>query len=623
MPALSAREAVAPAASGPFARGASTAGSPSGAAEGDDGAGVALGVTRSLTGRRWLWHQGEDRVALGIAQRLGLPEVVGRLLAARGLDLDTAGHFLEPTLRALLPDPSVMADMDRAAERLARAVRAGETVAVFGDYDVDGACSAAILTLLLRGLGCVVHTHVPDRIREGYGPNAPALHALADRGASLIVCVDCGTAAADVLATVHDRADVLVLDHHKAEGVPPVLATVNPNRLDCESGLHGLCAASVAFLAGVATLRSLRRAGHFAGRAEPDLREVLDLVALATVCDVMPLTGLNRALVAQGLRVMARRARVGLAALMEAATVNDVPSANTCGYVLGPRINAGGRVSEADLGLRLLLCDDPVEARALAGALDAVNRKRQDVEAGMLDAAMAAAEAQAGAGHAALLVHGEGWHPGVVGIVASRVKERHNRPSLVGARVDGMVKGSGRSVPGADLGAAVIAARQAGLLLTGGGHPMAAGFSLHERDVERFHAFLNERLAAAAALPRAADVPVEGTVSVPGATVALAEQIARLQPFGNGNPEPVLVLPRARVVRADRIGREGATVRAYVEGEGGGPRLKALLFRARDGALAEALLHPGAPLHLAGHLRAEEWRGAVSAGFMVLDAAEP
>ena len=581
----------------------------------------ALGVARSLTGRRWLWSHGEDRVGLGIAQRLGLPEVVGRLLAARGLDLDSAGHFLEPTLRALLPDPSSLADMDRAADRLARAVRAGETVAVFGDYDVDGACSAAILALLLRDLGCPVHTHVPDRIKEGYGPNAPALMGLAERGASLIVCVDCGTAAPEALAAVRGWADVVVLDHHKAEGVPPVLATVNPNRLDCGSGLHGICAAAVAFLAAVATLRSLRRAGHFAGRAEPDLRDMLDLVALATVCDVMPLTGLNRALVAQGLRVMARRARVGLAALMEAAAVRDVPSAATCGYALGPRINAGGRVSEADLGLRLLLCDDPVEARALAGALDTVNRERQDVEAGMLDAVMAAAAAQAGAGHAALLVHGEGWHPGVVGIVASRVKERYNRPSLVGARLDGVVKGSGRSVPGADLGAAVIAARQAGLLLTGGGHPMAAGFSLRERDVAAFHAFLDERLAAAAALPHAADLPVEGTVAVPGATVGLAEQLARLQPFGNGNPEPVLVLPRVRVVRSDRIGREGATVRAYVEGEGGGPRLKTLLFRARDGALAEALLRPGAPLHLAGHLRAEEWKGTVSTGFVVLDAA--
>ncbi len=583
---------------------------------------AALGVSSSLTGRRWLWRAGEDRVALGIAQRLGLPEIVGRLLAARGVDLDGAADFLQPTLRALMPDPSCLIGMDGAAERLARAVRAGETVGVFGDYDVDGACSAAIMTLVLRALGCRVLTHVPDRLAEGYGPNAPALQSLVARGATLIACVDCGTSAAEPLATVAGRADVLVLDHHQAEGPPPpVFATVNPNRLDCGSGLHGVCAATIAFLTCVATVRALRRAGHFATQAEPDLRELLDLVALATVCDVMPLTGLNRALVAQGLRVMARRARVGVAALLEAASVKDAPTAFSCGFALGPRINAGGRISEADLGLRLLLCEDPVEARARAAQLDAVNRQRQDVEAGILDAALAEAEAQMAAGHAALLIHGPGWHPGVVGIVAGRVKERHNRPACVGALADGIVRGSGRSVPGVDLGAAVIAARQAGLLLTGGGHAMAAGFSLREQDLPAFHAHLDERLADAAALPHAADLAVEGTLAVPGATVELAQHVLRLAPFGAGNPEPVFALPRVRVVRADRIGREGATVRAYVEGEGGGPRLKALLFRAKESALADALLGVRTPLHLAGQLRAEEWNGTVSVGFFVQDAA--
>ena len=468
-------------------------------------------------------------------------------------------------------DPSVLSDMDRAADRLAHAVTTSETVGVFGDYDVDGACSAAIMATVLRSLGCRVLTHVPDRMTEGYGPNAPALLRLVGAGASLIVCVDCGTAAAAALSAVAGQADVLVLDHHAVEGPPPpVWATVNPNRLDCTSGLHGVCAASVAFLACVATLRCLRRAGHFAGRAEPDLRDLLDLVALATVCDVMPLTGLNRALVTGGLRVMSRRRRVGVAALLEAAAVKDTLTAFTCGFALGPRINAAGRISDSSLGLRLLLCEDPVEARALAARLDAVNRERQDVEAGMLDAAHAAAAEQAAAGSAALLVHGAGWHPGVVGIVAGRIKERHNRPTCVGAEADGVVRGSGRSVPGADLGAAVIAARQAGLLLTGGGHAMAAGFSLRHEQAPAFHAFLNERLAHAAALPRAADLPVDASLTVAGATVELAEHLLRLAPFGNGNPEPVFALPRARVVRADRIGREGGTVRAYVEGEGGG-----------------------------------------------------
>jgi len=584
--------------------------------------GPALGIAASLTGRRWLWRDGEDRVGLGIAQRLGLPEIVGRLLAARGVDLDTAAHFLEPTLRALLPDPSLLSDMDRAADRLARAVLASETVGVFGDYDVDGACSAAIIATVLRDLGCRVLTHVPDRLLEGYGPNGPALLQLVQQGAGLIVCVDCGTAAAVALSAVEGHADVVVLDHHATDGPPPpVLATVNPNRLDDASGLGGVCAAAIAFLAAIATLRTLRRAGFFANRAEPDLRDLLDLVALATVCDVMPLRGLNRALVTQGLRVMARRARPGIAALLEAASARDLPTAFTCGFALGPRINAAGRISQADLGLRLLLCGDPVEARALAETLDTTNRQRQAVEAGMLEAALAQAAAQSAAGDAAMLVYAAGWHPGVVGIVAGRIKERHNRPTCVGALVDGLVRGSGRSVPGVDLGAAVMAARQAGLLVTGGGHAMAAGFALHERDVPAFHAFLNDRLAHASALPRVADLAVEGTLAVPGATVDLAQQLARLSPYGNGNEEPVFVLPRAQVVRADRIGKEGATVRAYVQGEGGGPRLKTLLFRAREGALADALLVRGAPLHLAGHLRAEEWNGSVTAGFFIADAA--
>jgi single-stranded-DNA-specific exonuclease len=414
-----------------------------------------------------------------------------------------------------------------------------------------------------------------------------------------------------------------VLDHHKAEGPPPmIVATVNPNRLDCTSGLSSLCAAAVAFLAAVATVRTLRRQGFFATRKEPDLIGLLDLVALATVCDVMPLTGVNRALVCQGLRVMARRARPGVAALMDVAQSRDRPSTGTCSFALGPRINAAGRIAEPDLGLRLLLCEDPVEAASLAATLDALNRQRQDVEAAMLDDALKAAEMQAGQGHATLVVSGPAWHPGVVGIVAGRIKERFNRPACVAGVADDLAKGSGRSVAGIDLGAAVIAARQAGILKTGGGHPMAAGFSLSPARLPDFHAFLDERLAAAAALPTAADLSVEGTLAVLGATMELANQLSRLAPFGAGNEEPMLVLQRARVVRADRVGREGGAIRAFVEGEGGGPRLKALLFRARDGALAETLLGSrGMPLHLAGHLRAEEWNGVTNAGFIIADAS--
>jgi single-stranded-DNA-specific exonuclease len=458
---------------------------------------------------------------------------------------------------------------------------------------------------------------------EGYGPNGPALIELAERGATLIVCVDCGTAAAAELIKVHGRADVVVLDHHKAEDAPPpVLATVNPNRLDCGSGLRHLCAAAVAFMAAVATVRTLRRQGFFAARAEPDLLGLLDLVALATVCDVMPLIGLNRALVAQGLKVMARRARPGVAALLEVAALRETPTAMTCSFGLGPRINAGGRISEADLGLRLLLCEDPVEARTLAATLDAVNRQRQSVEASMLDAALDDAGRQIEAGHPVLLITGAAWHPGVVGIVAGRVKERFNRPACVGGVADATVKGSGRSVPGLDLGAAVIAARQMGILATGGGHAMAAGFTLAAARVAEFHAFLGERLAEAAQLPGAADLPVEATLTVPAATAQLAAELGRLAPFGNGNEEPVLALPYARVARADRVGREANTIRAFVEGEGRQGRLKAMLFRAGDGALAQALLERAAvPLHLAGHLRAESWNGAVEPCFVLRDAA--
>ncbi len=591
-----------------------------------------MGVATSLSGRRWVWRAAPgvaggvdsiERAGLGIAQRLDVSDMVGRLLAGRGIGIDRAADFLDPTLRALMPDPDVLADMPTASARLADAVQNGETVAVFGDYDVDGASSGALMAGYLRDLGCNVLSYVPDRLSEGYGPNAPALRSLAAQGATLIVCVDCGTAAGDALAAVKGIADVVVLDHHKAEGLPPdVVATVNPNRLDCTSGLGMLCAAAIAFLTAVATTRVLRRRGHFGVGREPDMMALLDLVALATVCDVMPLTGLNRAFVTQGLKVMARRERVGINALLDVAATKDRPSAMTLGFALGPRINAAGRISEADMGLRLLLCQDTIEARGIAEALDAVNRQRQAVEAGMLDDALLAAEQQIAAGHAAVLVAGVQWHPGVVGIVAGRIKERFNRPACVAGIADGIAKGSGRSVVGLDLGSAIIAARQHGILATGGGHAMAAGFSLAEDNIPRFHAFLDERLAAARQFPSAADLIVEASVSVPGCTVDLAQQISKLSPFGNGNEEPLLILPRCRIVRADRVGKEGNTIRAFIEGEGGGGRLKGVMFRAREGAVADALLaRDNAPLHIAGQLRAEEWNGSTSASFIIVDVA--
>ena len=581
----------------------------------------ALDITASVTGRRWLWRETDERAGLMLAQRLDVPEILGRLLAARGIGADTAQDFLAPTLRALLPDPSSLRDMELAAARMADAVQRAESIAVFADYDVDGACSGALVTGWLTRLGAHVRHYVPDRLKEGYGPNAPAIAALCDAGATLIICVDCGIAAHDALAAAQGRADVVVLDHHKAEGPPPpVVAAVNPNRLDCDSGQRGLCAAGVAFLALVALHRVLRARGAFAA-GEPDLMGALDLVALATVCDVMPLSGVNRALVTQGLRVLARRGRPGLAALMDVAGTRGEPTAHTLGFGVGTRINAGGRIAEPDLGLRLLLTDDPVEARVMAEKLDAVNRRRQEVEAGVLHHALEQAEAQLSAGRGVVLVAGDGWHPGVVGIVASRIKEKFNRPACVAGVEGGVAKGSGRSITGLDLGAAVIYARAKGLLLTGGGHAMAAGFSLDAARLSEFHALLDERLAGAATLPAASDLVLDGALAVRGADVAMAEQIGRLAPFGPANEEPVFAFPRARVVKADRVGAEGSVIRAFIEGADGG-RLKAVCFRAKEGPLPELLLRSGGmPLHLAGHLRAERWNDTVSAALQVIDAA--
>ncbi len=580
-----------------------------------------LGVEQSLTGRRWVARESEERIAQAIAQQFELPELVGRLLAARGVTMDTAKDFLNPTLRALLPDPSCLMDMDKAAARLADAVEAGACIGVFGDYDVDGACSAALMVSVLRELGCKVLYHVPDRLLEGYGPNPAALRGMVDKGASLIICVDCGTTAHEAFAPVHNMADVIVLDHHKADdATPKIIATVNPNRLDCTSGLKFICAAAVAFIACIALVRTLRGRGFFKARAEPDLMALLDLVALATICDVMPLTGLNRAFVAQGLRVMAKRARPGIAALLEVAKLHEPPSAMNCGFALGPRINASGRIAESDMGVRLLLSDDDATAKEIALRLDEVNRQRQTVEVGILAAAQAQAEDQVAAGHKVILLADAAWHPGVVGIVAGRLKEKFNRPALVAGIAEGVAKGSGRSVPGLDLGGAVIAARQAGLLVTGGGHPMAAGFSFEVANAAAFQEFLDERLGAGA-LPGVADLALDGVLGVTGADAALAQMVARLGPFGNGNEEPLFVLPRVRVVKSERIGKDHATIRAMVAGEAGG-QMKTLLFRAGEGKLAAALgAVGGAPLHLAGYLRAESWNGRVSAGFFVADAA--
>lgn len=578
-----------------------------------------LGIARSLGGRAWRERPGDARTAAAIAQREGLPEIAARVLANRGVTAETAAAFLDPKLRTTLPDPSGLKDMDLAAERLADAAEAGETVAVFADYDVDGATSAALLSRFLGAAGGAATVHVPDRLTEGYGPNEAAFDRFAEAGCRLVLLVDCGTTAFAPLAhAARIGLECVVLDHHLPEArLPEALAVVNPNRMDETGTLGGLAAVGVVFLLAVAANRALRRRGHYRYRPEPDLREWLDLVALGTVADVMELTGLNRTFVARGLEVLARRGNPGIAALLAAAGVERRPGAYHLAFVLGPRINAGGRVGDAGLGARLLASDDAGEARRLAETLERLNGERRQVEAEVLAAALAT-EPEEGAPF--VFAAGEGWHPGVVGIVASRLVERFRRPALVGARENGRIRGSARSVPGVPIGPAVLAARDAGLLEAGGGHDMAAGFTLDTAKRAAFEAFLAERLGAL--VPAAGHAPpldIDAGLSVAGATGGLLEHLAAVGPFGRGNPEPVFALPGVRVRHARIVGRNH--VRADL-GDGGGGRLAAIAFRSAETPLGRALLETDGPaLHVAGTLRADDWRGNGAVQFVISDAA--
>ncbi|MBM3570068.1 MAG: single-stranded-DNA-specific exonuclease RecJ [Alphaproteobacteria bacterium] len=579
-----------------------------------------LGVERSFTGRRWRARLEDERIARAIAQAHDLPDAVARVLAARGVAVEDVPGFLAPTLRAMLPDPSSFKDMDRAAERLARAIRSGEQVAAFGDYDVDGATSTALLSRFFAAVGGRLRPYIPDRIKEGYGPNLPALERLKDEGAKVVVTLDCGVGAHEALAgAARLGLEVIVCDHHVAEpALPPALAVVNPNRLDETVPYRQLAAVGVAFLLLVAVNRSLRAAGHYATRPEPDLMALLDLVALGTVADVVPLTGLNRALVARGLEVLARRENVGLRALAEVARLQESPGTYHLGYVLGPRVNAGGRVGEADLGARLLATDDAEEAAGLALRLERHNAERRAIEAEVERAAIRAVEAAPPGGLA--LAAGEGWHPGVIGVVAGRLKERFDRPALVIALAGGIGKGSARSVPGVDIGAAVLAARQAGLLVNGGGHPMAAGLTVESGRVAALGEFLSARLAAALAgrdLTRG--LGIDAVIAPGGATTELLEMIERAGPYGAGHAEPRFAVAEARLVRADIVGERH--VRCIAAGPDGG-RLKAIAFRALDSELGKALLEARErPVHLAGALRADRFRGEQGVQLTIDDAA--
>ena len=587
----------------------------------DDGGGF-LGVERSLTGRRWRQRLADDRIGLALAQRLAVPEIVGRVLAARGIDAESAERFLSPTLREQLPDPSGFKDMDAAVARLVRAVKASELVAIFGDYDVDGATSAALLRRFLEAAGGRVVVYVPDRLKEGYGPNAPALLKLKSEGVAVAVTVDCGiTAHAPLAEAAAAGLDVVVVDHHVGESeLPRAVAVVNPNRLD-ERTPHGVLAAvGVAFLLAVGVNRALRQEGWYATRAEPDLLQLLDLVALGTICDVVPLTGVNRALVVQGLKVMRKLGNLGMAALAEVAGVTERLDTYHAGFILGPRVNAGGRVGRADAGTRLLTTGDATEARALAQALDQWNSERREIEARTLEEAIEQVE-HAQRSLPIVFVAREGWHPGVIGIVAGRLKDRYNRPACVVAIADGIGRGSGRSVTGFALGPAVIAARQAGLLINGGGHAMAAGFTISAPRLEAFRDFLAERVHGAAGpdglVP---ELGLDGALMPAAATPDFVELLARLAPFGAGNAEPRFAFPSLVVHRAEVVGDKH--VRAIL-GEAAGPqRLKAVAFRCLETDLGRALLNGrGRGFHVAGHLRADTWQGRTEVQLQIDDAA--
>jgi single-stranded-DNA-specific exonuclease len=587
-----------------------------------------LGVENSATGRAWrdrLDERGAAR-ALAIAQRHEIPELLARILAGRNVEADAVDAFLDPTIKRAMPDPNVLTAMPEAAARIADAVTRGESVAIFGDYDVDGATSTALLARFLRHGGIEPIIHIPDRLFEGYGPNVEAVRALAARGATLLVTVDCGTTSIEPLREAKALGmDVVVIDHHQAdEALPPALAVVNPNRRDDISGLGHLAAVGLVFMTVVAVNRELRARGFWTNeRPEPDLLSFLDDVALGTVADVVPLIGLNRAFVAKGLLALRRRDRPGHVSLMDVARLSGPPQAWHLGFLLGPRINAGGRIGRADLGARLLMEADPIEAAKIAEELDRLNRERQAIEQDTL--AQAEAEAMAALGieekAAVVITAAEGWHPGVVGLVAARLKEKFNRPAFaIALEPGGIGTGSGRSIVGVDIGRAVRRAVAEGLLLKGGGHAMAAGVTLRKGALAQLRAFLEATLSAdVAAARRLSGLMIDGAVSAAGANLDLVAMIERAAPFGSGNPEPVIALPAHTVTYAEEVGQ--AHMRARFK-SADGAAVNAIAFRAAGQKLGTALLNSrGRQVHAAGSFALDRWQGEERVQFRLTDIA--
>lgn len=586
-----------------------------------------LDVTRSLTGRAWTdrLDATTTRTATAISQRTGISEILARVIAARGVSLDDAASYLEPTIRGLMPDPSTLTAMDALADRLAQAITDTESIALFGDYDVDGACSCALMARYLRHFGIEPQVHIPDRIFEGYGPNIAAMDKLIDSGASLVITLDCGTTSDGPIAHARGRgADVLVIDHHLSDhDLPDATALVNPNRPDDISGLGYLCAAGVTFMVLVAVNRALRQRGD---TGLPDLLRLLDLVALATICDVVPLTGLNRAFVVRGLEVARRGDNKGIAALALAGRISGPLNPYHMGFIIGPRINAGGRIGNAAMGTELLTVDDEHHALAIAGRLDELNAERQRIEVEAVEEAAAVAELEIGSGEGppVLVLASANWHPGVAGLIAARLRERFERPTFaIALGPDGTGTGSGRSMPGVDLGRAVIEAVETGLIAKGGGHAMAAGVTIKPGQLGPFRSFLAQALSVDVIAARAATaLPVDAALTARGASLDLVKDLERAGPFGSGNPGPVFAFPAHRAKFAQVVGKGGHVSFALASEDGA--RLKAIAFRAAGTAIGDALLRDNdSAFHFAGSLGIDHYQGREQVQFRLTDLAKP
>jgi len=588
-----------------------------------------LGVETSITGRAWQQRPAEYRIIQAIAQQYDLPEIVARVVAGRGIDIEHAREFLDPTLRSILPDPSHFKDMDKACARMVMAIEKGEKVAVFGDYDVDGATSSAVLKRFFSALSQELIIYIPDRIKEGYGPSAKALLDLKAQGVDLVITVDCGIVSFEPLKTAKEAGlEVIVIDHHQAEPqLPDAVAVVNPNRIDEAPGYGQLAAVGVVFIFVVGVNRLLRQQGWYTAQAlaEPKLMALLDLVALGTICDVVPLVGVNRALVRQGLKVMAGRGNAGISALGDVAGINEEPGTYHAGFLIGPRVNAGGRVGRAEVGALILSTDDVHEAKELATELHHYNTERQAIEHMVLEQAMNQVAGSIGPGGdvpPVIITAGQGWHPGVIGIVAGRLKEFYQRPVIVIAiDENGMGKGSGRSIYGVDLGSVVTAARQAGILSAGGGHAMAAGLTVAQDLIGDFEAFMTNRLTKAVGEAlKGLSLKLDGILTPLAVTPGLVDQLDGLGPYGQGNAQPRFALANMMVQYADVVGKDH--VKCTLRGDDGG-QLKAMAFRSADQPLGQLILESrGRKIHVAGTLRKNNWNGNVSAEIFIDDAVK-